>query len=182
MKRPYIHVNTVVLKETMAHLPDMVKLCLCLGVDGLSFAPHRDGRGIYDYGEADLLVLKEKLRESVELAEASKMSLRLGEELRSVDSILKANGGPKRKMDMSPFACYAPWSTIWIRPDGTVRICRAVLGNMKNDRIKNLWNNQVARNLRRTFYFGESELSKECQGCCIINRKPAGVQKKGSAG
>ena len=180
LARPYIHINTVVLKEAITYLPEIVKLCIRLKIDWLSFAPNRDGRGIYDYCESDLLILKDKLRESMKLANAAHLPLILGEELKSVNSILKfsspstVEAGFKREMDMSPFACYAPWSTLWIRPDGTARICRAVLGNIKNDRIKDLWNNETARNLRKTFYFGEQELPEKCQGCCIISRSSRG--------
>lgn len=178
LARPYIHVNAVVLRNKADHLPELVKLCNQLGVQWLSFASMRDGRGgLYGYEDSELLYLKNKLQESKKLANEVGITLRLGEELKLIDSIRKApllntQEELKREVNMSPFACYAPWVSLWIRPNGDIRICRALLGNIHKDSIKSIWNNKVARSLRKTFFFDEKEkLSQQCQGCCLIARR-----------
>lgn len=170
LKRPFIHVNTVVLKESVPYLPDMVKLCAQLKVDWLSFAAIRDGKGISVYGHSDLLDLKEKLKSSIELARDAKLSLRIGEEFKSIEDISKSNQKEPGN-NMSGFVCYAPWTTLKISPDGTARICHIILGNIKEDSLENLWNNKMARDLRTNFCLGRKELPQECQGCCLLSKR-----------
>jgi len=109
------------------------------------------------------------------------------------------NGIPPEMIRMSDFACYAPWSVLIIEPDGTIHLCRdgvsngmgmangmgmsnncsegikkynsslGTLGNIKNTPLKELWNNKIAQNWRKSI-IEMKELPPSCLNCCLIAR------------
>ncbi|MBF0594962.1 MAG: radical SAM protein, partial [Candidatus Omnitrophica bacterium] len=173
LNRPLVHVNTVVLKESIPLLPRMVTLCSDLGVNWLSFAALKTGNGLPGYGLGDLIDLEMKLKESIALAAHSGLILRVGEELERTADVIRRDRQstkcdvPRNSFDPSAAACYAPWTSLFVSTDGTARICSVILGNIRDSRIKELWNNQAARAARRNIFLGQDALPSECQGCCL---------------
>lgn len=150
---PLVHVNSVILKETIPFLPEMVRLCADLGVDSFEFGGLGNTLNIdsyvytqgitknKSYDQSDLILFKEKMNEAIELAGKLKVNLRIKPNVRTLLKLLNDNpvedSGQilKKKIDMSGYFCPAPWSTVLIGPEGEVRMCDeyavAVLGNIK---------------------------------------------------
>lgn len=188
LKKPLIHINSVVLKESIPHLPEMVKLSAKLEIDWMTFTVLRDNngirnddgvrefKGIVDYDSADLSRLKEKLKEAIALAKELNVSLRLSEDLQNIDQLVKSYSCQsseelKDSIDMSRFACYAPWTSLWVWPNGVASICHIPLGDIRKNRLQDLWQNRIARDSRQNFTLGKKELPQKCQGCCLVFRK-----------
>ncbi len=185
LKRPLIHINTVILKLSIPYLPEMVKLAAQLEVDWLTFTILRDNngireddgnrefKGIIDYTQTDLDLLKEKLGESVKIAKELNVTLRFSEELKNIEHLVKVHSSQgvkelKDGIDMSHLACYAPWTSLWVWPNGVASICHIALGDIRKNRLKDLWQNNIARDSRRNYTLGKKELPQKCQGCCLV--------------
>jgi radical SAM protein with 4Fe4S-binding SPASM domain len=71
----------------------------------------------------------------------------------------------KERIDVSGYVCVAPWSMLFIDPDGQARMCNAYsegkLGSIKDRSLKELWNNKAAQNFRRSA-LAKKELSSSC--------------------
>ncbi|MDE2028910.1 MAG: radical SAM protein [Candidatus Omnitrophica bacterium] len=172
LKNPLIQINTVILKQSIPYLPAMVELAAKLEIDWLSFAILRDNngirgdgsrefKGIADYSQEDLALLKEKLGESIKRAKELDVTLRFSEELKNIGQL-------KEGVDMSRFACYAPWTSFWVWPNGEASICHIALGDIRKNRLQDLWKNKIARDSRRNYSLGQKELPSKCQGCCLV--------------
>jgi radical SAM protein with 4Fe4S-binding SPASM domain len=178
--RPFVQINTVILEETIPYLPEMVELCGRLGVDSLSIKPDsRAPIGVRDYDRLDLAYLRDMLEKTSESAKKSGVQLRYNNNLRA-DDILRVYSafkgpGPIVPSDaLSGFSCCAPWTDVFITPDGDLRLCTwssgVVLGNIKSHRVQDLWNNRRAREFRRSFLEGRHERG-ECITCCLAYRR-----------
>lgn len=63
--------------------------------------------------------------------------------------------------------CLAPWLQITVLPEGEVWICPDYsIGNIKKDKLKDIWNNKRARILRRRLY--QDKLFPACGRCCFL--------------
>ena len=188
LKEPLIHINSIILKESIPHLPDMVRLCARLGVDWLTLTILRDNngirdddgarefKGIADYSHADLTLLKEKLEEARQIAKEFNIPLHFSEELKKLDHLIRANSSEvikelKDGLDMSRYGCHAPWTSLWVWPNGIASICHIALGDTRKHRLKDLWQNKMAQDSRRNLSLGKKELPQKCQGCCLVFRK-----------
>ena len=120
--RPLVNINAVILKESVSCLPEMIKWCLEIGVDYLS----RGGLDAINFDENDWKCFREKLPEAMGIAKKAKFPVTLIGEVEEAYHVLKnysgslQNGVPKDSINMSHYACRAPWSTLFIEPDGTV--------------------------------------------------------------
>ncbi len=188
--KPLVHVNSVILKESLPFLPEMVKFCIETGVDYLSFG----GLDSINFDENDWNCFREKLPLAMDIDKKSRFPVTLTAEVRTAYDAL--NNAPKDRVSMSHFACYAPWSVLIIEPDGMAHICRdgvshgmgvsygkdtaclgmkeygpslGTLGNIKNTSLKELWNSRTAQNWRKTI-IGLKELPPSCLSCCLISR------------
>ncbi len=62
-------------------------------------------------------------------------------------------------------SCVWPWFVIRIEPDGNARLCMDTLGNVRESRLRDLWNNHIARQMRRKVL--DTPLFDEmCTRCC----------------
>lgn len=191
--RPLIHINSVILKESIPYLPELINFCIELEVDYLSFG----GLDSINYDENDWNSFKTNLTVAMEIAKKSKFPVTLTPEVETAFKVLKnysgslRNGIPKDRISMSHFACHAPWSVLMIEPDGTAHLCRdgvsngmanscgdgmkrynsslGTLGNIKTTPLKELWNNQIAKEWRKTI-LGIKELPASCLNCCVVSK------------
>jgi len=62
-------------------------------------------------------------------------------------------------------SCVLPWLTARIYPSGDVGVCGEIFGNIQNDTIAHLVNNEVAVNFRNRLQRGEN-VSTKCFRCC----------------
>ena len=192
--KPLIYINTVILKESIPYLPEMVDLSVDLGIDSLSFGMLE----FKNYDENDLIRFREKFSTAIENAKKGKLPLSFWLGVDTAYNIAKKfpeslkTGIPVDKIKMSNFKCYAPWSTVMIDPDGMTHICRdgisngmasahsdgmkkynaslGTLGNIKKTPLKELWNNQIAQNWRKTI-IELKELPPTCLSCCSCRSK-----------
>ena len=178
--RPVIQVNTIILKESIPYLPEMVEFCSRLGVDSLSFSPdYREGQDIKNYDIKELNYLKGRLEKSVELAKKFKIDFHIGNKLciKDILNIYSAAGRSAVLEDnivLKDFVCYNPWTDLTISPDGNAHMCSLasgyILGNIKTDSIRKLWNNKIAQDVRRSF-LEKKYIRRECATCCYFFRR-----------
>jgi MoaA/NifB/PqqE/SkfB family radical SAM enzyme len=67
--------------------------------------------------------------------------------------------------------CCAPWNTVWTSSDGNVKFCCAssqVLGNIKNESVINIMNNDIAKGIRKEFL--DKQKPKSCESCWETER------------
>ena len=189
--KPLVHVNTTILKESIPYLPEMVQYCIDLEVDSLSFGGLGNNIGIdslvytegitknKSYDNNDLVVFKHKMDVAIELAKKSKLNFRLAANVKEVYQALRKKEAAtqdvlKENFDMSGYACHAPWSTLFIDPDGKARMCSeksvAELGNIYKTSLRELWNNQDAKDFRKSI-MSKKNLPQSCLKCCVIARE-----------
>jgi len=75
--------------------------------------------------------------------------------------------------------CSRLWSTTCITWDGDVVPCvynanhEYVIGNIKNDKLENIWNNERMINLRRSMIDGDYlDISPLCENCIVLGTPP----------
>jgi radical SAM protein with 4Fe4S-binding SPASM domain len=70
-------------------------------------------------------------------------------------------------------ACYIAWNSVHIKANGDVMFCPDEwmtdfkLGNIRKDKIDDMWQNDKAKQFRRALY--EKKLFPACARCCAIN-------------
>jgi MoaA/NifB/PqqE/SkfB family radical SAM enzyme len=170
---PFVHIATVILKETISTLPDMIKFAGDLKVDAISFAPDinlRQAGQAHSSRQISTSELRNNLEKATALAKKYKISFRLLNNL-TVKDILNIYPGTENLVQpdkyMKNFACYAPWISLSIFPNADVSICGEILGNVKEGGIKMVWNGQKARQWREEF-MRQKTLPASCLACCNI--------------
>lgn len=71
------------------------------------------------------------------------------------------------KNEFSP-KCSRPWQNIIVSADGNVRFCchtNALLGNLKKQSFEQIWNGEIAQNIREKFL--ENNIPQSCRTCPI---------------
>jgi len=66
--------------------------------------------------------------------------------------------------------CTSPYNQVFIRGDGKVEMCQGyILGNIKKDRIKNIWQGEKAKHFRKVHK--EKGIMPACFRCCALDIK-----------
>jgi radical SAM protein with 4Fe4S-binding SPASM domain len=74
--------------------------------------------------------------------------------------------------------CIIPWMTLNVKADGDLVICshdyhnRYPIGNIETDKLKDVWNNQKAKYLRKSLIDGELEYFQKIKHNCIVCNNP----------
>ncbi len=176
---PMIHVTTVLQQANVDVLHLMPKMVAEAGVDVLNLVTETRMHDLPDLGEVDPQIynledLKWPKIDSRELSEAlDKTELeakRWGVELRlprmpRAELIRYYDQG----IDLKDYECRNAWNTLIIGRQGDAYPCwiRKV-GNVREQSIKELWNNTTMREFRQTC---QKKLFATCPGCCFLEHK-----------
>ena len=81
----------------------------------------------------------------------------------------------KKKKNQKPFCCPSLWQRMFIHPDGIVTPCcldakrNLVMGNINENSISEIWNNEKYRKMRDLHRKGEYKKISECKNCSLAN-------------
>lgn len=147
---PWLHINTVLFRNTYDKLPEMVALARDLGIPSISFEPLVKSPPIahLELGPDEIEELPRYVREAERLARAVRISTNVGgllepglvverdmggllvdgiEEAASSDSQVgekpSCQPGEEHPLDLAALPCFQPWSRIVVRPDGAAYPC-----------------------------------------------------------
>ncbi len=171
---PLINVNMVLLPETIPYLSEMVDFCISCNVNALSMAPDQERGALGSDSPIDLDCLREQLIKSAEAAKKGRLHLRLGNNFTMDDvgqyySSSQERVGRRLVEDMSQFVCFTPWTTLVILSNGDVTQCNIVMGNIKKQKVSEIWNGIKMREMRRKARKG-TLLTCDCLRCCFLAR------------
>ena len=147
----------------------MVDVACAVGCDTLSFSPFRTRRR-----EVVSLALSPEEEASVCLSllriKKRLNSLSIGHNIKQVLHRYKIGESVWKKLP-----CYIGWFHVRLKVDGTILLCDScdlIMGNLKEDTLSEIWNNQAIRTFRRqTFTCKRLEAMSEhcdCGFCCYI--------------
>ncbi len=64
--------------------------------------------------------------------------------------------------------CTSPFNQVFLRGTGEIEMCHGyILGNIKNESLKDIWNNQKTKKFQK--YIQKNELIPACFRCCSLN-------------
>lgn len=82
-------------------------------------------------------------------------------------------GGTSSQLPEIEHTCLEPWTTLYIRWDGTVLpccFCNEIMGDLKNESLRSIWNNEKYRQLRRTVNTPDKpDFCRLCHGAKMQN-------------
>jgi radical SAM protein with 4Fe4S-binding SPASM domain len=165
---PLVEINTVLMKENIHELPEIVSLahslninsiyCMGLDVEGAKYA--QNDNLIYKLGKDEIKVIFNETRKR---AQDFGVSIRL------------PNIVPKRRK------CSLPWLTNYVTIDGDLMpCCRCIdgrdrdsvirgyaFGNLLEQNLADIWNNEKYRHFRKRLNNGH--LPYICRNCAVIS-------------
>lgn len=178
---PLIDIKTVILKENLSQLTEILDLADSLAADFVTFsipramdnlysAPYRNDlseicqtQPVYpELGEEDLTVLTRQI-EALRKYQG-KVKIRTYPE----NMLHAANIERFYRQELTPNsfkACFLPWSRMSISPHGDVFPCMSYrIGNVREDSLAKLWNSERFRAFRGAL--DKKSLSSFCFSCC----------------
>ena len=178
---PLVDIKTVILKENVGQLTDILDLADSLSADYVTFsiprsmdnqysAPYRldlneicQTQPVYPVLlEDDLAVLTKQIEAIREYK--GKVKIRTYPE----KMLHEVNIERFYRQELTPRsfkACFLPWSRMSISPHGDVFPCMSFLvGNVRNDSLAKIWNNDRFRAFRASL--DKKSLSSFCFSCC----------------
>ena len=176
---PMIHVTTVIQQDNLDVLHLMPQAVKAAGVDVLNLVTETRMHDLPDLGEVppesyDREELRYPRLDRATLSEAldrtAQEAQRVGIELRMPrmpkEEILNYHEG---HLDLSHFECRNAWNTLFIGRQGNAYPCWIQrVGNVREDSLKQLWNNATMRQFRQKCQKG---LFTPCAGCCFLEHK-----------
>lgn len=181
-KTPLLHMNTVILNENLGVLPELPEIAAKSGFNVLNLLTEMRGPDNQDLGHVDpasfgsknvnIPVIDRKrlesaLRRTRENAAARGIELRLPR-MRVDDVLDHYDGG----YDLHHMACHSIWTNLYVGAKGGVYPCFIQkIGNVREHRLKELWNNSELRAFRGR---RRSAAFEVCRGCCEMEycKKP----------
>ncbi|MCX8065853.1 MAG: radical SAM protein [Candidatus Hydrogenedentes bacterium] len=178
-KCPRVHITTVIQKDNIDVLPEMPKLVKELGADVLNLVTESRALDLPELGEVEPSIYKaenikyprlDKQKLTKSLTETIKVSCELGIELRLPRMPLSAIiDYYTTQINLEEYECRNAWNTLFIGRTGDVYPCWIKkIGNIKKSTLKELWNNEIMREFRKTC---QQHLFATCPGCCFIEHK-----------
>ncbi len=160
--KPYINMNTIVMKSTFDGLPAVALRLAELGGHkhhllklrsvGGSNDPAMLKREMFFPAKAPIARLKKVKKELEKIYSES------GMEVQDMAYVL-CNGRPEKpKSGANNAVCPFPWSDADMRPNGDVYFCctnSTVLGNINENSFDEIWNGEIAQDIRESFKRGE---------------------------
>ncbi len=176
---PMIHVTTVIQQDNVDVLHLMPQAVKAAGVDVLNLVTETRMHDLPELGEVppesyDRDELRYPLIDRTLLAEALDRTMieakKVGIEVRMPrmpkEEILNYYEG---ELDLGKFECRNAWNTLFIGRQGNAYPCWIQkVGNVREDSLKQLWNNATMRNFRQKCQKG---LFTPCAGCCFLEHK-----------
>ena len=176
-KLPFLYLCTVLTRETVETLPDMVQIAHDVSADifnitlritslDLSIVHGATMETMLRYPRAPDRIegglLREKLSETLRRCSELGMQIRLPR--MPISEIANYYAG---KWSPSGYTCQAPWAKTFISPHGSVYACHQLeVGSLREKPLKAIWNNANYRRFRQ-------ELKRHkafpiCAACCEI--------------
>lgn len=173
---PMIHITTVIQRANVTALEHMPGIAASLGADTLNLATETRMHDLPGLGEqpaedmsADQIawprIAPDLLRDALEKTEAAAkehgITLRLPRMPRA--ELLRYYSD---KVDLKRYTCRSPWNTLIISRTGDAYPCWLVkVGNVREQPLRDLWNNERMRQFRKRC---RKQLFPLCPGCCFI--------------
>lgn len=178
-KCPRIHITTVIQKDNVEALPEMPRLLKELGADVLNLVTESRSLDLPGLGEVDPSIYKpehikypkidrellsKSLSETLRIACELKIEIRLPRMPLSAIIDYYSTG-----INLTDFECRNAWNTIFIGRTGDVYPCWIKkVGNVRLFSIKELWNNEIMKEFRKTC---QQHLFATCPGCCFLEHR-----------
>jgi MoaA/NifB/PqqE/SkfB family radical SAM enzyme len=173
---PLVHINTVILEENLDVLPQMPAMARECGVNVLNLltemrAPDNPNLGYEDpavYGPEHVTIPRidrQRLHESLQatLAKAKEHKIEVRMPRIPYEYVLDHYDGG---YDLKHMGCRSIWTNVFVGAKGGVYPCFIRnIGNVRDNTLKELWNNDVMCDFRRRRRNGAFEV---CRGCCEI--------------
>ena len=177
-RAPLLHVSSVIQEANIDTLAEMPRIAADAGADVLSLAlemHNLDLRGCppdEPCGDAPVEIVFPKVSSPERLATALR-DVRRAAATANIEFRLPRMPDEvtvqyyQGRMDLSLFRCEAIWSKIRVVANGDILRCCApqVVGNVREDRLKDLYNCAAMRAFRRRMRQG---LHPRCVGCCNL--------------
>ncbi len=166
---PSVEVYHPINRHNFQSIEAMVDIACTVGCNTLSFSPFRTRRR-----ELVSLALSpdEEISVRLSLLRIKKRlnSLSIGHNIKTTLLRYKIGESVWKKIP-----CYIGWFHVRLKVDGTVLLCDScdlIMGNLKEDKLSEIWNNQAICTFRRqTFTCNRLEAMSEhwdCGFCCYI--------------
>ena len=176
---PMIHVTTVIQQGNLDVLAQMPRVAAEAGADVLNLTleirtleleglgerdPHEYETPDVTFPRLDPDRLTMALRDTRVAADKAGIQLRMPD--MPERAIIDYYSG---KMELAHFRCGSIWTAVFVGRTGDIHACWIKkLGNVRNDRIKDVWNGPDARAFRKASRRG---LHAPCAGCCMLVAK-----------
>ncbi len=176
---PLIHVTTVIQKDNIDVLHLMPQMIADCGADVLNLVTETRMHDLPELGDVDPAIfntedlswpkidpkaLTEALDRTEDAAKQAGIELRMPRMPRE-DIIAYYDGG----VDLKNYECRNAWNTMILGRQGNAYPCWIKkVGNVREDSLKDLWNNATMREFRQTC---QKKLFAMCPGCCFIDHK-----------
>lgn len=177
---PHIHVTTVIQADNVDVLHLMPRMVSEAGVDVLNLVTETRMHDLPGFGEVDPEVfnhsdidwpridrsaLSRALNRTVEAARDVGVEIRLPRMPR--EDLLEYYDGAN--IDLKAYECRNAWNTLIIGRLGDAYPCWLQrVGNVREQSIKELWNNTAMREFRQTC---QRKLFAPCPGCCFLEHR-----------
>ncbi len=173
---PLVHINTVLLEENLADLPLMPEIAHESGVSVLNLltemrAPDNPNLGYEDpavYGPEHVNIPRidrARLHEAIQatLKRARELNIEVRMPRIPYEYVLDHYDGG---YDLKHMGCRSIWTNVYVGAKGGVYPCFIRnIGNVRDAKLKELWNNDVMCDFRKRRRQGAFEV---CRGCCEI--------------
>jgi radical SAM protein with 4Fe4S-binding SPASM domain len=178
---PLIDIKTVILKENLNQLTDILNLADSLSADFLTFSIPRSMDNIYSapyHTDVHEICQTQPVYPVLEDDDLTVLTKQI-EEIRKYKGKVKIRTYPEKmlnevniekfyRQELTPQnfkACFLPWSRMSISPHGDVFPCLSYLvGNVRDSSLAKLWNNDRFRAFRGVL--DKKNLSGFCFSCC----------------
>lgn len=176
---PMIHITTVIQQSNVHVLHQMPKVVKDAGADVLNLVTETRMHELPDLGEVDPQVynIEDVQYPKINRAVLSEALDKTFAAARDVGLELRLPRMPKEEIlnyydgviHLNDFECRNAWNTLFIGRQGDAYPCwiRRV-GNVRENTIKELWNNATMREFRQLC---QRKLFAPCPGCCFIEHK-----------
>jgi MoaA/NifB/PqqE/SkfB family radical SAM enzyme len=193
-KQAFITAGYLLMRSTLADLPQFVRFCAREGLDSISLTYIMIYDSMVQRGEINLEEsvyfhqeeTNEAVNMAIEIAQKEGISISFPPPLGAPSAFGRRWSGPV-KASLAPgpallpphenLACDKPWKEIFVNQDGTIVPCCCgpgvgpVIGHL-SDGIQNLWNSAQVKSVRKSL--SEGEFHKQCR--CGINITAVGRQ------
>ena len=184
-KFPLINVAVVISKWNYDFLSEMISLAEKNDINVLSFlsenrAPlsNRENMEITELQsyktkppEVDIETLRNQINIIRSKMNNTKVQIKFSPPGVPVQNIINQYDG---NVSLSQYECYSFWSKIFITAKGNIFPCLPFnLGNIRTRLLKEIWNNQKAKEFRR--HIKKNGVFPSCLGCCMLelpDKKP----------